>query len=72
MSCPTREATSSGVPMRSAGISSMRASISSFAKHRFISVSITPQATAFTCILLGASSLAKALVKLFTAPFDAE
>jgi hypothetical protein len=35
-------------------------------------VSITPQAIAFTLILEGPNSLAKALVKEFTAPFEAE
>ena len=38
----------------------------------FILVSITPGAMAFTLILLNASSLAKAFVKEFIAPFDAE
>ena len=35
-------------------------------------VSMTPQAMALTVILLGASSLARAFVKEFRAPFDAE
>ena len=42
------EATSSGDPIRPAGISSMSAERSSSEKQRFISVSITPQAMAYS------------------------
>ena len=44
------------VPILSAGISPFRISISSTEKHLFISVSITPQASALTWMLLGANS----------------
>ena len=60
------------VPILSAGISPFRISISSTEKHLFISVSITPQASALTWLLLGANSLASAFVKLFSPPLDAE
>ena len=44
----------------------------SSSRKRFISVSMAPHATAFTWTLLGASSLASALVKALIPPFVAE
>ena len=54
---------SSGIPNLPAGISSVNAARSSSEKHAFICVSMQPHAMAFTWILLGASSLARPLVK---------
>ena len=68
----TSEATSSGFPIRPAGISSVNSSRSSCEKHLFISVSIKPQVIALTRMPLGASSLARAFVKELMAPFEAE
>ena len=59
----TIEAISSGVPIRPAGISSITAFFSISERWLFISVSIKPQAMAFTGIPEGASSLARAFVK---------
>ena len=68
----TASATSWGVPMRSAGISSIMEEISSEDRWEFILVSIIPQERALTCILDGASSFARALVKELIAPLVAE
>ena len=67
-----KEAASLAVAMRPAGISSERAASSSWERCPFIEVSIAPKAMAFTEMLLGASSLARAFVKLLMAPFVAE
>jgi hypothetical protein len=65
-------ATSSTLPIRPAGISSHISRISSFEKQAFIGVSIIPQASAFTEMLLGASSLASAFVNRLMPPLAAE
>ena len=67
-----REATSSGLPILPAGISSIMFCLSSSLKQRFMSVSMTPQAMAFTFMPEGASSFARAFVKAFIPPFVAE
>lgn len=66
------KAASSTVPRRPAGISSAREDSSSKSRWLFMLVSIAPKAIALTEILLGASSLARAFVKLLIAPFVAE
>ena len=65
-------ATSPGRPSLSAGISCRRESRSSGDNALFMAVSMTPQAMALTWMLLGASSLARALVKALIPPLVAE
>ena len=59
-------------PSRPAGMSSISPIKSSRCRKWFISVSMAPQAMALTWILLGASSLASALVEALTPPLVAE
>ena len=68
----TASATSSAVPMRPAGVSSMSALISALLRREFILVSISPGATQFTVIPEGPSSFANALVMPDRADLDAE
>ena len=68
----TASATSSGLPIRPEGISSVKAAISCGVKEAFIEVPIIPGETQFTVIPEGATSLASALVKPIKAAFDAE
>ena len=70
--CQLGMATSSGAPKRPIGISTAMASSSSSEKQWFISVSMIPQAMAFTVMPLGASSFASALVKASMPPLEAE
>ena len=62
---------SSGCPSLLRGILAISGSITDFGTSFIISVSVIPGATAFTLIPFGPNSLARDIVRPFTANFDA-